>query len=319
MSKDFQKRERFIESCNSLMLELENENLNENIISNFANQLFDNIKTTKEIADFYKKLLTNNNALQYYLTQIKDSIIRNINKINNNYLDKLLTTLNNTASLKNLVYLSVLACATSFYIINYTKIPDLVKWFVEILNSQVLNSITIDNIIQFFEMLIKIVGSIVFVYKVLIEPYKNQIISMVGKFNLNKQNTMTESKFTNYNKRKMNKVLINESQLRAMVRKMLMEQTPMGSTPVGSTGFAPQGTAPSSLATNASKQSTTLQSQRNTQQNKTLTQVDNLVKLNGQFINMMNGVNKEKINPSKFNKQTLITNFTKLLTDLGYK
>jgi hypothetical protein len=125
---------------------------------------------------------------------------------------------------------------------------------------------------------------------------------------------------TNYNKRKMNKVLINESQLRAMVRKMLMEETPMGSTPVGSTGgFAPQGTAPSSLATNATKQSTTLQSQRNTQQNKTLSQVDNLVKLNGQFINMMNGVNKEKINPSKFNKQTLITNFTKLLTDLGYK
>jgi hypothetical protein len=124
---------------------------------------------------------------------------------------------------------------------------------------------------------------------------------------------------TNYNKRNMNKVLINESQLRAMVRKMLMEETPMGSTPVGSTGFAPQGTAPSSLATNATKQSTTLQSQRNTQQNKTLSQVDNLVKLNGQFINMMNGVNKEKINPSKFNKQTLITNFTKLLTDLGYK
>ncbi len=31
----------------------------------------------------------------------------------------------------------------------------------------------------------------------------------------------------------MKKVLISESQLRAMVRKMLMEQTPMGSTPVG--------------------------------------------------------------------------------------
>jgi hypothetical protein len=215
------------------MLELENENLNENIISNFANQLFDNIKTTKEIADFYKKLLTNNNALQYYLTQIKDSIVRNINKINNNYLHKLLTTLNNTVSLKNLVYLSVLSCATSFYIINYNKIPDLVQFFVEILNSKVLNSISIDNIIQFFEMLIKIVGSIVFVYKVLIEPYKNQILSMVGKFNLNKQNTMTESKFTNYKKRKMNKVLITESQLRGMVRKMLVEERTMGGTAVG--------------------------------------------------------------------------------------
>ena len=40
----------------------------------------------------------------------------------------------------------------------------------------------------------------------------------------------------------MKKVLITESQLRAMVRKMLMEQVPMGSTPVGSTGFQqPQG------------------------------------------------------------------------------
>jgi hypothetical protein len=223
MSKEFSHRQKFIESCNSLMLELENENLNENIISNFANQLFDNIKTTKEIADFYKKLLTNNNALQYYLTQIKDSIVRNINKINNNYLHKLLTTLNNTVSLKNLVYLSVLSCATSFYIINYNKIPDLVQFFVEILNSKVLNSISIDNIIQFFEMLIKIVGSIVFVYKVLIEPYKNQILSMVGKFNLNKQNTMTESKFTNYKKRNMKKVLTKESSLKNIIKNILSE------------------------------------------------------------------------------------------------
>ena len=50
---------------------------------------------------------------------------------------------------------------------------------------------------------------------------------------------------TNYNKRKMKKVLITESQLRAMVRKMLMEQTPMGATPVGSTGFGtPPGVKP---------------------------------------------------------------------------
>lgn len=41
----------------------------------------------------------------------------------------------------------------------------------------------------------------------------------------------------------MKKVLITESQLRAMVRKMLMEQTAMGSTPVGQSGFAPQTTA----------------------------------------------------------------------------
>jgi hypothetical protein len=120
---------------------------------------------------------------------------------------------------------------------------------------------------------------------------------------------------TNYNKRKMNKVLINESQLRAMVRKMLMEQTPMGSTPVGSTGFAPQ----SSLSTTALKQSTTAQSQRNKQQQTTLSNVDNIVKLNGQFLNLMNGVNKNTLGPEKMTKQTLISNFTKLLTDLGYK
>jgi hypothetical protein len=120
---------------------------------------------------------------------------------------------------------------------------------------------------------------------------------------------------TNYKKRNMKKVLITESQLRAMVRKMLMEQQAMGSTPVGSTGFAPQ----SSLSTTALKQSTTVQSQKNKQQQTTLSNVNDINKLNGQFINMMNSVNKEKINPSKFNRQALITNFTKLLTDLGYK
>jgi hypothetical protein len=114
----------------------------------------------------------------------------------------------------------------------------------------------------------------------------------------------------------MKKVLITESQLRAMVRKMLIEQAPIG---VGSTGFAPQGTAPSSLTTNAKNQSTTLQSQRNKQQQTTLSNVDNINKLNGQFINIMNNVNKEKINPSKFTRQALITNFNKLLVDLGYK
>jgi len=114
----------------------------------------------------------------------------------------------------------------------------------------------------------------------------------------------------------MKKVLINESQLRAMVRKMLMEQTTMGSTPVGSTGFAaPQ----SSLSTTALKQSTTAQSQRNKQQQTTLSNVDNIVKLNGQFLNLMNGVNKNTLGPEKMTKQTLISNFTKLLTDLGYK
>jgi hypothetical protein len=114
----------------------------------------------------------------------------------------------------------------------------------------------------------------------------------------------------------MKKVLITESQLRGMVRRMLMEQTTMGSTPVGSTGFAaPQ----SSLSTTALKQSTTLQSQRNKQQQSTLSNVDNLNELNGQLLGIMNGINKEKIGPSKVTRQTLVTNFTKLLTDLGYK
>jgi hypothetical protein len=120
---------------------------------------------------------------------------------------------------------------------------------------------------------------------------------------------------TNYNKGKMKKVLITESQLRAMVRKMLMEQTPTGGIGVGGQGFA----APSSLTTSASKQSTTLQSQRNKQQQTTLSNVDNIVKLSGQFLNLMNGVNKNTLGPEKMTKQTLISNFTKLLTDLGYK
>jgi hypothetical protein len=118
-----------------------------------------------------------------------------------------------------------------------------------------------------------------------------------------------------FKEKKMKKVLINESQLRAMVRKMLVEETTMGSTPVGSTGFAPQ----SSLSTTALKQSTTAQSQRNKQQQTTLSNVDNIVKLNGQFLNLMNGVNKNTLGPEKMTKQTLISNFTKLLTDLGYK
>jgi hypothetical protein len=42
----------------------------------------------------------------------------------------------------------------------------------------------------------------------------------------------------------MKKVLITESQLRAMVRKMLMEQTPMTGMGVGSTGFAPVNQQP---------------------------------------------------------------------------
>jgi hypothetical protein len=316
MSKEFSQRQKFIESCNSLMLELENKHLNENIFSDFSNQLFDNIKTVKEIGDFYKKLLTNNKALQYYLSQIKDSIVRNINKINNDYLNKLLTTLNNTATLKNLVYLSVLACTTSFYINNFTKIPDLVKWFDGILHSQLMNNITLDSIYQFFEMLIKIVGTIAFIYKVLIEPYKNQIIkNIIGNINLNKQNTMTESKFTNYNKSNMKKVLITESQLRAMVRKMLIEQTPMGSTPIGSTGFAPQ----SSLSTTALKQSTTGQTQRNTQQKRTLTQVDTPSEFNGQFITLMQGVDQKKYGPQIMPKQRLLTSLGILLGQMGYK
>ena len=113
----------------------------------------------------------------------------------------------------------------------------------------------------------------------------------------------------------MKKVLISESQLRAMVRKMLIEQTTMGSTPVGSTGFAPQ----SNLSTTALKQSTTTQSEKNKQQQTTLSNVKNINQLNGQFLNLMKGVNQNTLGTAKITKQTLIQNFGKLLTDLGYK
>lgn len=219
MSKEFSQRQKFIESCNQLVLRLEEKELNENIVT----KLFDNIRTVKEIGDFYKKLLTNNKALQYYLTNLKNSIVKNINQINNDFLDKLLTTLNTTPSLKNLIYLSTLACATFYYIKSYQSIPNLETWFNSILNSQLVNNITIDSIFQFFEMLIKIVGSIALVYQILIEPYKNEILSMVGSFIILKKNQMTESRFTNYNKSNMKKVMITESQLRGMVRKMLNE------------------------------------------------------------------------------------------------
>jgi len=223
MSKEFSHRQKFIESCNQLVLRLEEKELNENIVTDYVNQLFDNIRTVKEIGDFYKKLLTNNKALQYYLTNLKNSIVKNINQINNDFLDKLLTTLNTTPSLKNLIYLSTLACATFYYIKSYQSIPNLETWFNSILNSQLINNITIDSIFQFFEILIKIVGSIALVYQILIEPYKNEILSMVGSFIMLKKNQIAESKFTNYNKTNMKKVRITESQLRGMVRKMLNE------------------------------------------------------------------------------------------------
>ena len=115
----------------------------------------------------------------------------------------------------------------------------------------------------------------------------------------------------------MKKVLVTESQLRAMVRKMLMEQTPM-STGIGLKGFTPQGTAPSSLTTNASKQSTTLTAGKNKALSTTLSQVDTRQELLGQFMNTLKNVN-QKLKPGVMSKQALVTDFTKLLTDLGYK
>lgn len=113
----------------------------------------------------------------------------------------------------------------------------------------------------------------------------------------------------------MEKVLITESQLRLMVRKMLMEQTAMGATPVGSTGFAPQGT---NLTTSAAKQSTTVATTKNKALSSTLMQVDNRQELVGQFMNILQNVN-QKLKPGVMSKQALITDFTKLVTDLGYK
>jgi hypothetical protein len=113
----------------------------------------------------------------------------------------------------------------------------------------------------------------------------------------------------------MKKVLITESDIRRMVRKMLMEQTTMGSTPVGSTGFAPQGT---NLTTSAAKQSTTVATTKNKALSSTLTQVDTRQELLGQFMNILQNVN-EKLKPGVMSKQSLVTDFTKLVTDLGYK
>jgi hypothetical protein len=240
MSKEFSHRQKFIESCNSLILELDNQDLNENIfkiVNDYVGKLYDNIKTPKEIADFYIKLLTNNKALQTYLDKLVIVTKKNIGEINNNYFNKLLNKLNNTPTLKNLLYISALICATEYYIKFSANIPDLVVWGDTLLQSQLINNNgigNIDSIIQFLEMLIKIVGSIFFIYDVLIAPYKNEILSIVGNFNLLKTESLTESKFTNYNKRNMKKVLITESQLRGMVRKMLNEMDGMG---IGTSGF----------------------------------------------------------------------------------
>jgi len=231
MSKEFSHRQKFIESCNSLILELDNQDLNENIfkiVNDYVGKLYDNIKSTKEIADFYKKLLTNNKALQTYLDKLIIVTKKNIGEINNEYFNKLLNQLNNTPTLKNLLYISALICATGYYIKFSANIPNLVVWGDTLLQSQLIsnNGIgSIDSIIQFFEMLIKIVGSIFFIYEVLIAPYKNEILSIVGNFNLLKTESLSESKFNNYNKRNMKKVLITESQLRAMVRKELLNES----------------------------------------------------------------------------------------------
>jgi hypothetical protein len=225
MSKEFSQRQKFIESCNQLVLRLDDKDLNENIITDYAKKLFDNIKTTKEIADFYKKLLTNNKALQLYLNNLITSIKQNISAINNEYLNKLLNTLNNSTSLKNLIYLSTIACITAYYIKFSANIPNLAGWANNILQSQLVSNINLDSILQFFEMLIKIVGSIIFIYEILIAPYKNEILSIVGNFILLKKESLTESKFTNHKKEKKKKVLITESQLRAMVRNELLNES----------------------------------------------------------------------------------------------
>ncbi len=217
MSEDFKKRKKFIESCNSLILELQNKDLNENVFTdatNYLAKLYDNTKSTIEIADFYKKLVSNTQALQTYLNNLIQKTKSSIAAINNEYFNKLLKTLNSSPSLKNLIYISTIACMVGYYIKFSVNIPNLVAWGDNILQSQLIDNPNIDNILRFFEMLIKIVGSIFFIYEILIKPYKNEILNMGKKFNL--------SKNENYNKIK--KVLITESQLREMVRKMLMEE-----------------------------------------------------------------------------------------------
>lgn len=117
---------------------------------------------------------------------------------------------------------------------------------------------------------------------------------------------------TNYNKKKMKKLTITESQLRAMVRKMLMEQTPVN-TNMGVT----QGQQNTALAS-AAKQSTTLAADRNKAMDTTLAQVKTTQQLTGQFMNILQNVDP-KLKPPVMSKQGLIREFTKLLDGLGYK
>lgn len=330
MLTELQHRKLFIESSNILLSRLELNQLNEEDNINF----FDKIFNIKELVSFFKMLLKPEN--NFLLTTYLGLLIADIKRVSQTvkatlqtigfgkFIDNFINQINNSANIKNLLKLSAVACIFHFILSIYSNIPKLTEWLNKLVADGMVNSISnsFTDIMDYISLLLKIVGNIGFVYNILVLPYKEQILALLdklSKFNMAKNISEHFNKTSIYNKRKMNKVLINESQLRAMVRKMLMEQTPMGSTPVGSTGFAPQGAAPSSLTTNASKQSTTLQSQKNKQQQTTLSNVTDINKLNGQFLIMMNGVNKEKINPSKFTKQTLIQSFTRLLTDLGYK
>jgi hypothetical protein len=234
MSKEFSQRQKFIESCNQLVLRLDDKELNENIITDYAKkfyqQLLDNIKNVKELIQFYKKLLTNDVALKQYLTDLVNSIKKNIISINNEIFNGYLNEIDNVPTLKNLLKLSLLACATSFYNSGISEIlkNNLINIFNKVMDSQLLNmtDITTNLGYEFFNYLVQIGGGIIFVYKVLIEPYKNQILKyIIGNINLNKQNAMTESKFTNHKKEKKKKVLITESQLRAMVRNELLNES----------------------------------------------------------------------------------------------
>ena len=209
MLKEFEDRKKFLKSCNELVLRLESQDLNENLASDFINKLFDNAKTIKEIADFYQKLLTNNEALKSYLSSLIATVKNNISSINNPYLNKFLQKLNGTPNLKNLIFLSALTCLTSYYILAYTKIPDLGIWLDKILQSQLLNNTNFNTLIEFIGYLVKIVGSVFFIYKVLIDPYKDEIMGMVGGLNLSKVSLKRKQPIT-------------ESHLKNIIRKELL-------------------------------------------------------------------------------------------------
>jgi hypothetical protein len=247
MLTELQHRKLFIESSNVLLSRLELNQLNEEDNISF----FDKIFNIKELVSFFNMLLKAEN--NFLLTKYLDLLIANIKRISQTvkatlqtigfgkFIDNFISKINNSANIKNLLKLSAVACIFNFILSIYSNTPKLTEWLNKLVADGMINTISssFTDIADYISLLLKIVGSIAFVYNVLVLPYKEEILASlnkVKKFNMSKNISEHFNKATIYNKKKMKKVLITESQLRAMVRKMLMEQ-PIRSTPVGTSGF----------------------------------------------------------------------------------